>query len=72
MIVEAKGKAFMGFLDPEVMTISSISSSASFVVEYHTNAFQHYAKKRLVVFAHDVGGHFITVAIIPKSCILTP
>uniref|UniRef100_K3Y123 Ubiquitin-like protease family profile domain-containing protein n=1 Tax=Setaria italica TaxID=4555 RepID=K3Y123_SETIT len=67
MVVETKAKAVaVGFLDPELMSLSTITSNKSYVVEYVTKAFQHYAKKKMVIFAHNTGGHWISVVVIPK------
>lgn len=67
MIVETKEKVVpVGFLNPELISLSTVISNWSYVVEYLTKAFQHYAKKKMVMFAHNHAGHWILVAVIPK------
>jgi hypothetical protein len=56
----------VGFLDMELMFLSTISSDRSYVVGYVTRALQKYAKKKLIMFAHNPIGHWILVVIIPK------
>jgi Ulp1 family protease len=67
MIVETKAKALpVGFLDRELMSLSTIQSDKSYVVDYVTKAFRHFAKKEIIMFAHNPGDHWILVVIIPK------
>jgi hypothetical protein len=56
----------MGFLDPELMSLSTIQSDKSYRVNYVIKAFRHFAKKELIMFAHNPGDHWILVVIIPK------
>ncbi|TVU00972.1 hypothetical protein EJB05_53584, partial [Eragrostis curvula] len=67
MIKEARAKSFsVGFLDPEVMTLSTICDDKSYVVDYVTRAFGKYAKKKCIMFAHNPGNHWILIAIVPE------
>ncbi|RLN18792.1 hypothetical protein C2845_PM02G16980 [Panicum miliaceum] len=66
MIVETKEKALpVGFLDPELISSSTIQSDKSYVVDYVTKAFCHFSKKELII-GHNPGDHWILVVIIPK------
>ncbi|TVU40529.1 hypothetical protein EJB05_13996, partial [Eragrostis curvula] len=67
MIKEARAKSFsVGFLDPEVMTLSTICDDKSYVVDYVTRAFGKYAKKKCIMFAHNPENHWILIAIVPE------
>ena len=67
MVVETKKKtAPMGYLDPALMSLTMLESSQSFMVDYLANGFQHYAKNKMVMFAHNHAGHWIYVVIILK------
>ena len=55
-----------GFLDPELISLSNITSDKSYVVDYLGRALNHYAKKEIIMFPHNPGGHWILVVIIPK------
>jgi hypothetical protein len=58
MIVETKAKSMpVGFLDPELMSLATISSDRSYVAGYVTKALQKYAKKKPIMFAHNTNGH---------------
>jgi hypothetical protein len=58
MIVETKAKALpAGFLDRELMSLSTIQSNKSYVVDYVTKAFRHFAKKEIIMFAHNPRDH---------------
>lgn len=56
----------MGFLDPELMSLSTITSDRSYVVNYVAKAMQKYVKKKLIMFAHNTIGHWVLVVVIPK------
>ena len=56
----------VGFLDPELMSMSTIDQERSYVVEYLRKALHKFARKKLIMFAHNTGGHRILVVIIPK------
>ena len=56
----------VGFLDPELMSMSTIDQERSYVVEYLRKALHKFARKKLIMFAHNTGGHWILVVIIPK------
>ncbi|TVT99675.1 hypothetical protein EJB05_54936, partial [Eragrostis curvula] len=67
MVKEAKAKALpVVFLDPELMSLSTITVHKSYVVDYVTKAFGKCAKKQCIMFAHNLGAHWILVAIVPK------
>ena len=56
----------MGFLDPELMSMSTMNQDRSYVVDYMTKAMQKLARKKLIMFAHNTVGHWILVVFIPK------
>lgn len=67
MIMETKAKSVpVGFLDPQMMSLSTMNQDRSYVVDYVTKALQKCARKRLIMFAHNTVGHWILVVIIPK------
>ncbi|CAN6356066.1 unnamed protein product [Urochloa humidicola] len=67
LILEIKEKSVpVGFFDPEMMSLSTITSNISYVVDYVTKAMHKYVKKKLIMFAHNTNGHWILVVIIPK------
>ena len=67
MIKETKEKSVpVGFLDLETMSMSTMNEDRSYVVDYVTKALQKYARKRLIMFAHNTVGHWILVVISPK------
>ncbi|RLN28319.1 hypothetical protein C2845_PM05G17070 [Panicum miliaceum] len=67
MVQETKEwPAPVGFLDPELMPLSTIRSCPSYVVEYVTKALQKHSKKKFIMFAHNTIGHWVLVIIIPK------
>jgi len=43
----------VGFLDPELMSLSNITSDKSYVVDYLGRALNHYAKKEIIMFPHN-------------------
>ena len=54
MILETKAHALpMGFLDPETMSLSTITCDKSYVVDYMTKALKQLVKKDCIMFAHD-------------------
>ena len=67
MIKEIKAKSVpVGFLDPQMMSLSTMNQDRSYVVYYVTKVLQKCARKRLIMFAHNIVGHWILVVIIPK------
>ena len=56
----------VGFLDPELMSMSTMNQDTSYVVEYLGKVLQKFARKKLIMFAHNTGDHWILVVIIPK------
>ena len=64
--METKAKSVpVGFLDPQMMSLSTINQDRSYVVDYVTKALQKCARKRLIMFTHNIVGHWILVVIIP-------
>jgi len=67
LLQETKAKAMpVGFLDPELLSLSNIKSDKSYVVDYLGRAFNHFAKKEIIMFPHNPGGHWILVVVILK------
>ena len=67
--VEKTGAA-VGFLDPECLcstTLNSTNNNLAFSVSYMCNAFELYAKKKLILTAYLSTNHWIAVAIISKQ-----
>ena len=56
----------VGFLDPKLMSISTMDQERSYVVEYLEKTLHKFARKKLIMFAHNTCGHWILVIIIPK------
>ncbi|TVU00599.1 hypothetical protein EJB05_53962, partial [Eragrostis curvula] len=56
----------VGFLDPELMTLSTICVDKSYVVDYVRRVIGKCAKKKCIMFAHNPGEHWVVVAIVPK------
>jgi hypothetical protein len=56
----------VGFLDSELMSLATINLDKSYVVGYVAKVLQKYTKKKLIMFAHNTGGHWILVVIISK------
>ena len=56
----------VGILDPELMSLTTIRTDKSYVVDYVIKAFKHLSKKQFIMFAHNHAGHWILVAVIPK------
>jgi hypothetical protein len=53
-------------LDPDALTISTLRSDRYYCVEYLEHCLLRYANEKYVVFAHNCGGHWITVIIVPR------
>ena len=49
----------MGFLDPETMSLSTITCDKSYVVDYLTKALKQLVKKYCIMFAHNIGDKWI-------------
>jgi len=56
----------VGFLNPQMLSLSTINQDRSYVGDYMSKALQKYARKKLIMFAHNTIGHWILVVIIPK------
>ena len=46
----------VGFLDPELMSMSTMNQDQSYVVEYLGKALPKFARKKIIMFAHNTGG----------------
>jgi len=67
IILETKAKSVLvGFLNPQMLSLSTINQDRSYVGDYMSKALQKYARKKLIMFAHNTIGHWILVVIIPK------
>ena len=71
LVVEAKAKDIhVGFLDPQVMSLDSITFDRDKVLQYVQKAFTKYTKNDYIMFAYNFGGlagdHWIVVVIIQK------
>ena len=67
MMTEAKEKALpVGFLDPQMLSATTIEFDRSSVVDYLRKGLRVFAKKEYIMFGHNTGGHWILVVIIPK------
>ena len=67
MILETNAHALpVGFLDPETMSLSTITCDKSYVVDYMTKALKQLVKKDCIMFAHDTGDQWILVVLIPR------
>ena len=56
--METKVKSVpVGFLDPQMMSLSTMNQDRFYVVDYVTKALQKCARKRLIMFAHNIVGH---------------
>ena len=56
--METKAKSVpVGFLDPQMMSLSTMNQDRSYVVYYVTKVLQKCARKRLIMFAHNIVGH---------------
>jgi hypothetical protein len=68
MTVEVDNKSpAVGYLDPECLCSTMLSSTVSFSVSYMLNAFEQYATKNLMLTAYLSTNHWIAVAIVPKQ-----
>jgi hypothetical protein len=58
LIVEARGNsAPVGLLDPDALSIKTMSSDRGYSVAYLERCLRKYAKEKYVMFAHNYGGH---------------
>ena len=56
----------VGLLDPNPLSIDSMTRARGFSVSYLEKSLKKHAKKDYVMFAHNCGVHWIAVIIIPK------
>uniref|UniRef100_J3MSK9 Ubiquitin-like protease family profile domain-containing protein n=1 Tax=Oryza brachyantha TaxID=4533 RepID=J3MSK9_ORYBR len=67
MLMETKQKGLpIGFLDPEVMILSTSRVDKSYMVDYVRKAFRSFVKDEFIMFAHNPGDHWLLVVLIPK------
>lgn len=67
MISETKAHGLpVGFIDPETMSLSTITCDKSYVVDYLTKALMKQFVKDCIMFAHDTGDQWILVVLIPR------
>ncbi|CAD6251285.1 unnamed protein product [Miscanthus lutarioriparius] len=72
LVVEAKAKDIhVGFLDPQVMSLDSITFDRDKVLQYVQKAFTKYTKNDYIMFAYNSGGlagdHWIVVCLQQSS-----
>jgi hypothetical protein len=56
----------VGLIDPDSVSIKTMSADRDYSVGYLEYCLRKYAKKFFVMFAHNCGGHWIAVVIVPK------
>ena len=56
----------VGLLDPDALSIESMTRSRDFSVQYLEKGLRKHAKKEYVMFPYNSGDHWIAVIIIPK------
>ncbi|WVZ84568.1 LOW QUALITY PROTEIN: hypothetical protein U9M48_031593, partial [Paspalum notatum var. saurae] len=62
MLIEAKEKALpVGFLDPQLLSVTAMEFDRSSVVDYVTKGLRIFGKKEYIMFGHNTGGHWILV-----------
>ena len=55
----------IGLLDPNPLSIDSMTRARGFSMSYLEKSLKKHAKKDYVMFAHNYGVHWIAVVIIP-------
>ena len=53
----------VGIIDPDPVSIKTINTNRGYSVDYLEYCLRKYVKKKLVMFAHNCGGHWIVVII---------
>ena len=53
----------VGIIDPDLVSIMTINTDRGYSVDYLEYFLRKYAKKKIVMFAHNCGGHWIAVII---------
>ena len=56
----------VGLLDPDPVSIKTMSADRDYSVGYLEYCLRKSAKKNVVMFAHNCGGHWIAIVIVPK------
>jgi len=56
----------VALLDPDALSIKSLRSNRGYSVAYLERCLRKYAQKKYVMFAHNCGGHWIAVIIVPN------
>ena len=65
--VEARAKDVpVGISDPDPLSIKTMNPDRGYSVDYLEYCLRKYVKKKLVMFAHNCGGHWIVVIIVQK------
>jgi amino-acid N-acetyltransferase len=56
----------VGLIDPDLLSVKTMNTDRRYSVGYLEYCLRKYAKKNYVMFAHNCGGHWIAVIIVPK------
>ena len=56
----------VALLDPDALSIITLNSKRSYSVAYLERCLKKYVQKKYVMFAHNCGGHWIVVIIVPN------
>ena len=56
----------IGLLDPDPLSIDSMTRDRGFSVSYLEKSLKKHAKKDYVMFAYNCGVHWIAIIIIPR------
>ena len=56
----------IGLIDLDLVLIKTMSVDRCYSVGYLKYCLKKYSKKNFVMFAHNCGGHWIVVVIVPK------
>ena len=56
----------VGLLDPDRLSVGTMDIDRDYSMRYLEKGLRKNVKKEYVMFAHNCGGHWVTVIIIPK------
>jgi amino-acid N-acetyltransferase len=56
----------IGLIDPDLVSIKTMSADRDYSVRYLEYCLRKHAKKNFVMFAYNCGGHYIAIVIVPK------
>jgi hypothetical protein len=56
----------VALLDPDALSIVNLRRDRGYSVAYLERCLRKYAQEKYVMFAHNCGGHWIAVIIIPN------